>query len=268
LVNASDGTDVPGGTVSLMIGGGAAGQFQYTNLPSPVTLAAGAGFYVVSLESLGGDYWYHDGYTTLTTTAAATHDGAIYGWVPGQWYQSGSASNHTFGPVDFTYTTNPPPPTSNYAISANLGLLQNNFSGYVGMNIVVGASPLTVMALGRMVADGNDGTHTLKLVNASDGTDVPGGTVSLAIGGGAAGQFQYTNLASPVTLAAGARFYVVSLESLGGDYWYHDSYTTLTTTAAATHNGAIYGWVPGQWYQSGSASNHTFGPVDFTYTAP
>ena len=77
-----------------------------------------------------------------------------------------------------------------------LGTLRNDYSGWVGMQIVVGANPLTVSQLGRMMAPGNSGTHTVKLLKASDETDVPGGSVAVAMSGGTAGQFQYGTLSS------------------------------------------------------------------------
>ena len=64
------------------------------------------------------------------------------------------------------------------------------------MQIVVGPNPITVTALGRMLAtNSNHLSHTLKLVNAIDGTDVPGGSVSVLMNGsGTVGQYQYMAL--------------------------------------------------------------------------
>ena len=60
-----------------------------------------------------------------------------------------------------------------------LGSLRNNYSGWVGMQIQVAGNPVTVSQLGRMMAAGNTGMHTVKLVKASDGLDVPGGAVTV-----------------------------------------------------------------------------------------
>jgi hypothetical protein len=263
LVNASDGTDVPGGAASVAMSGGTAGQFQYTILGTPVTLTAGSTYYVVSQETAGGDYWY-DLDTTVTTAPVAAHSGAIYGYGPGEWYPVSGTASQTYVPVDFTYTTNAPPPLTTYVVSTSLGTARNNFSGYVGMKIVVGISPLTVTSLGRITANGNNGTHILKLVNVSDGSDVLNGTVPISMSGGTPGQFQYAALGTPASLAAGTAYYLMSQEVLGGDYWY-DMDTTITTTAAATHSGAIYGFGPGQWYPASGTPSQTYVPVDFTY---
>ena len=53
-------------------------------------------------------------------------------------------------------------------------------------------------SLGRIFVAGNGGVHTVKLVNASDGSDVVGASVTVTLGGGTAGQFSYAPLASPV----------------------------------------------------------------------
>ena len=44
-----------------------------------------------------------------------------------------------------------------YVSSQTLGTLRNNFSGWVGMSVTVGNTPLTVTALGRMEVAGNTG---------------------------------------------------------------------------------------------------------------
>ena len=71
-----------------------------------------------------------------------------------------------------------------YVTGKVLGTLRNNYTGYVGMKVAVGASPVTVTALGRIFASGNSGTHVVKLINAADGSEVAGGSVSVAMSGG------------------------------------------------------------------------------------
>jgi hypothetical protein len=100
-----------------------------------------------------------------------------------------------------------------------LGALRNDFNGWLGMKFTVGASPLSVTALGRYVISGNNATHMVKLVNSSSGTDVPNGSVSIALSGATAGQFKFGLLANPITLSANTSYYVVSQETPGGDQW-------------------------------------------------
>src|SRR5205814_476917 len=111
---------------------------------------------------------------TLTTTGAATNNAVAWGTGPGAW-NTYPVSNQSFVPVNFRYTI--ASGATSYVTSTVLGPVRNDYSGWVGMQIVVGADPLTVSQLGRMMAPGNTGTHTVKLVKASDGLDVPGAVV-------------------------------------------------------------------------------------------
>jgi len=275
LVNAADGTDVPGGAVSIAMDGVSVGQFRYANLDSPVVLAAGVAYYLVSHETAGGDFWYYDD-TIVTTASVASEISAVWG-DGGQWHVSGGAGQ-SYGPLDFKYATPPtstpptPPPTNpppaisptQYVTSSAPGLPRNGFSGFAGMQIVVGPAPVTVTELGRMMADGNTGTHTVKFVNAADGTDVPGGTVSIDMSTGMVGQFQYAHLGAPVVLSAGSTYYLVSQEAAGGDFWFYDD-TTITTTSVASEISAAWVGSGGQWNLNGAAGQ-SFGPLDFKYT--
>jgi len=153
--------------------------------------------------------------------------------------------------------------TTPFVTSHVTGTQRNNYGGWVGMQITVGASPMTVKELGRIMAPGNSGTHTVKLVNVSDGLDVPGGSVSLAMSGGTVGEIKYVALASPVVLAANTAYLVMTQESFGGDTWY-DVNTTIATTGVAVVNTAAYGSGPGAWVAYGGGSQ-TYGPVSFKY---
>jgi hypothetical protein len=115
-----------------------------------------------------------------------------------------------------------------------------------------------------MMADGNTSTHTVKFVNAGDGTDVPGGTASIDMSTGIVGQFQYADLSAPVVLSAGSVYYLVSQEAAGGDFWFYDD-TTITTTSVASEISAVWGDGVGQWHLNGAAGQ-SFGPLDFKYT--
>jgi hypothetical protein len=147
-----------------------------------------------------------------------------------------------------------------FVTSKVLGSVRNDFSGWVGMKITVGATPLTVSQLGRIFVSGNSGTHIVKLVRASTQTDVPNGSVSITMSGGSAGQFKYGTLASAVTLSANTAYYLVSQETAGGDQWGNFN-TTVTTTADGTCDGAVYFGSGYPWSVIGGA-NHTYVPVD------
>ncbi len=143
------------------------------------------------------------------------------------------------------------------------GALRNNYTGWVGMRVLVGPSPLTITALGRYAVPGNSGTHTVKVVQAASGVDVPGGSASVNLAGAIAGGFVYSTLLSPITLSANTEYYVVSQEVFGGDQWY-DYNTIVQTTNAGTVISAVYDNGPFSYIAPGSAGQ-TYGPVDFRY---
>jgi len=89
------------------------------------------------------------------------------------------------------------------------------------MKLTVGNYPITVSELGRAFVPGNSGTHTIKFVLASDGSVVPGGSASLIMAGGTAGQFNYIALANPIALQPNTIYYLVKSSSvfLDGATW-------------------------------------------------
>jgi hypothetical protein len=129
------------------------------------------------------------------------------------------------------------------------------------MAVKVGNSAITVTSVGRMVAPGNSQTHSLKIVNASNSTDMVSTTLNLQ--GLSSGSYAYATLASPVTLSANSTYYILSQEVWGSDQWY-DNDTTVTTTQAGTVTSAVYctTTLP---YIITSTSNHEYVPVNFTY---
>lgn len=234
FVNANGGVDIPGAAGSVSMAGCSAGQFQYGSLAAPVTLQAGASYYLASQEVQGGDQWYDHG--ALTSTSAAAVSNSVYfdgaNWIPVD------VANTSYVPPNFQYTATGPGSPFLTGYNLNNRPLRNDFNGWVGMKLTVGANPVTVSALGRIFVSGNSGTHTIKLVRASDGGDVTGGSVLLSMAGGTPGQFSYATLAAPITLQANTAYYLVSQEAQGGDQWY--DYGTVSTTASATVNSAIY----------------------------
>ncbi len=149
-----------------------------------------------------------------------------------------------------------------FTISKTLGTIRNNFTGWVGVRITIGSTPITVNALGRIVAPGNSQSHKVKLVLVSNGSDVSNGSTTVYTSGGTIGSFVYGNLTSPVTLSANTAYYVLTQETVGGDQWY-DNDTTVQTASVATVDFAAYS--SGASYLT-DWSNREYGPVDFVYT--
>ena len=167
------------------------------------------------------------------------------------------SASTTSVPVNLTVNPAPPP---NFITGVTLGAVRTNFSGFLGMKITVGASPLTVTQLGRYKLSGNSGAHSLKLVVAGTGADLAGGATSVNLAGGIAGQFVYGNLAAPLTLAANTAYYVATQETSGGDAWASFD-TTVTHTGVAGVDGSV-NTLGGGWFPR-ATPNTTLGPVDF-----
>lgn len=259
LVNAATGADIPGGSAAITMAG-SVGQFVYANLPSPIVLNANTPYYLLSQETAGGDQWY-DYNTTAATASVASLNGAVWGGSAPYVLVAGSAGR-MYVPLDFKYTAGSPPPgATSYVTSARVGSSRSDFSGWVGMAIKVGSSPLTVSSLGRMAAPGNNANHVVKLVNAA-GVDIAGGSATVVTAGATQWSFAYTPLANPVVLNANTTYFLVSQETAGGDVWY-DWDTTLQTTSAATLTGAV--WALTNTYSVVGSAGHSYVPVDLKF---
>lgn len=229
-------------------------------LTTSVSAAAGGSV------SAGG---YYNSGASATVTAAPAANCTFSGWSGSLTGSTNPASISMSAPQSVTASFQcsappPPPPSSSTVFVTGYDLsgqsLRNDFSGFVGMKLTVGTQSLMVSALGRICAAANAQTHTVKFVNASTGTDLSGASALVSMAGCSAGQFVYTSI-SPVTLAPGASYYLVSQETQGGDAWYDQG--AVSTTTDATVNDSIYFW-NGGWY-SGTA-NASYVPPNFEYT--
>lgn len=144
-----------------------------------------------------------------------------------------------------------------------LGNPQVSF-GLVGMGFTVASAPLVVKTLGRFVVAGNAGAHKLKLVDAASKQDVPGGSVTVNLAGHSAGDFAYGDLTNPVTLNAGADYYLVSEEMDPNDQSYISADTKVTTTNVVTRVYAVNGDFSGN-YNTAPINDFVYGPVDLQY---
>jgi hypothetical protein len=249
FVSASTGVAVPGASASLNMSGCVSGQFSYGTLASPVTLQPNLTYYLASQEKNGGDDWYD--YGTISTTIVAIVNSSIYSSDGVNWISTGPA-NSSYVPVDFQYSLAPGNPTFVTGYNLNNRSLRNNFNGWVGMEFTVGASGMLANDLGRICIAGNSGAHTVKLVSASTGNDIAGGSVGVSMAGCTAGQFSYTALASPIVLTANSSYYLVSDESYGGDQWY--DFGTVSTTTSGVVNNAVYSSDSVNWNLIGGAN--------------
>jgi hypothetical protein len=163
------------------------------SVPSITTTSLAEGMigtpYSQALTAIDGDgalIWSLDS-GSLPAGLSLSPDGIISG-IP----TSEGTSNFTIhvadsdantGPSDedtqvLSITVNAAPLTA-FVTGQTLGSLRNDFSNWVGFRFTVGSSNITVGELGRWVVSGNSGTHAVKLVLASTGADVSGGSVSI-----------------------------------------------------------------------------------------
>jgi hypothetical protein len=258
ILNAGSGIAMPGGSVQVAMSGCAPGQFTSVPLSTPITLAAGGSFYLVTQESAGGDKWYDLG--SISTTGDATVNNAIYSFDGAKWI-SISGPNTSYVPPTFAYVAAPPDPNPPFitGFGTSNSRLRNDFSGWVGMKITVGSAPLNVSYLGRVCVAGNSGTHIVKLVDATSGIDVPGALATIDMTACTAGQFVYTALPASLSLGAGMSYYLVSQEAAGGDRWY--DFGLISARAVASVNSAVYSF-GGRWILMGG-TNMSYVPPNF-----
>lgn len=164
----------------------------------------------------------------------------------------------------------PPPPSGTPLVTAGgtSSSLRNDFSGWVGTAFKVGATPLTVTALGRYVVTGSSGTHVVKLVQftGTTGTDVPWGSVTVSTAGVPVGTYAYTTLRTPITLEANGTYFLVSQEVAGGDRWYDYWNNAITLASVVSPVGPT--WADNNstnYIVANPYAAQTYGPVNLKY---
>lgn len=150
-------------------------------------------------------------------------------------------------------------PAIEFVISQTAGTPSSSFSGGVGYQFIVGASPITVTQLGRWVVAGNNLTHLMTLVN-NLGTTLASVVVDTA--GATSNTYLYGSI-SPYVLSAGGTYAILSNELSGGDQWL-DNCTNFVTTSVATLDKYAYFPQGGSYTVVGNSSQLP-GPVNFKY---
>ena len=153
--------------------------------------------------------------------------------------------------------------TDYFVTSFALGTYSNTYSGWAGMEILVGANSLEIHAVGRVFAPGDFMQHAIKIVDKTSGLDLTPPLILDTIGG-MDGQMQTAPVANPVTLNKNSPYYIISKEMAGADHFYQDDSTVQTTNVATVVN-AIKGDQVGPYIPS-AGPNHCFGPLTFQYT--
>jgi len=163
--------------------------------------------------------------------------------------------------------------------SFTLGMPRQDFTGWVGMEILVGDQDLKVTQLGRIMLTASTTAHDVKLVRRTgDTTGVDLRTVTIPPSAAVAPSadnpgFVYATLPSEEVLTKNTRYYIISHEATSGDV-FHDFDTTVTPTDAAAVLAEVTASVfdiddnPDTGYQRLSGPGTTYGPVDFKYKEP
>jgi hypothetical protein len=267
----SDGTPIPNATVTVSTAGKPAGQFTYATLATPVTLTAGTTYAVMSQEVSGqyADQWYDYYGTSITLSGAASGAWAVYAYdnpPPPPYYGAWGGSGKSYGPVNLKAWAGGGSGTPLVTGVTSFGSLRNDWSGWVGFQFTVGGTPLTVTELGRWVVSGNSSNHVVKLFY-SNGAPIPNATVTVSTAGKPAG-FTYATLATPVALAAGTTYAVMSQEVSGqyADQWYDYYGTSITLSGAASGAWAVWAESnPPPYYGAVGGSGKSYGPVNLRY---
>jgi len=134
-------------------------------------------------------------------------------------------------------------------------------AGLFGMEILIGGGDIKIYTLGRAFSPGLSMAHDVKVIDAV--TQVEIGHASVDAAAAAVGDFRYGKLASPITLSAGRRYFVLSEEFAGGDPFFEQDTTVQTRTEASVQT-AIESSGPGVFTPAGGLG-HTYGPVSFQY---
>jgi fibronectin type III domain protein len=160
------------------------------------------------------------------------------------------------------------------------GFEHPGFTGFVGMEIFVGANPIIVTQLGRIVVRANSGLHQVKIVKPVttpsglpvDGVDVVSVNVMTIYmenpqdpADNNAGTFAWTPLPQPATLQPNTIYFVVSAEIAGADLWYDQQPFPTTGVASLRYAlNTIVGGPDDGKYVRGNA-NQGYVPVSFRY---
>lgn len=127
-------------------------------------------------------------------------------------------------------------PSNPYITVMSSATIRSDFTGELGLKITVGNTQMVVTDLGRLFLTGNSGTHTVYIRLVSDSTNsVASASVNMV--GGTNETVVYVSI-SPVTLLANTSYYIMGVETSGGDSW-HDT-GTITTTSDATTIASFY----------------------------
>ena len=155
-------------------------------------------------------------------------------------------------------------PDPGFVLRTTLGPQQRrDIQGFVGMSITIIGSNLVVTHLGRIHFPGNTQSHVVKIVDAATGMDV-GSPVTIQMPAGPENEYAFAEMTEAATLEASKRYYVVSEERDGGDFWY-DLPNQSETTAVALLEFGVSKRITEPTFSAFGGVNQMYGPVNFRY---
>ena len=134
---------------------------------------------------------------------------------------------------------------------------QNNFSGWVGCRLEVGASDINITHLGRWIVSGNTDIHEIAIWDAAGTQKLASANIDTTEH--SAGTFGFATCS--YTLLANTQYRIGSKEVSGGDFWHSRQF--YSTSAAASLVAPVFG-VSNMTSQAGN-NPEIFGPVNFRY---
>lgn len=150
-----------------------------------------------------------------------------------------------------------------FVTSVTLGTDTIANNGYeLGMEIDIGAAPITVTDIGIYVISGSTGTHTANIYADPFGTPTSIGSVSLNTTGLSSGYY-YVTLGTPVVLSASTPYVISGNYVVSTDHTYNND-TVITHTAVATVPNSVYRPGSGTFGANGS-TNNCYVPMSFKY---
>lgn len=147
---------------------------------------------------------------------------------------------------------------TSFLTSQTTSTLRHDFTGELGFRFDVGASPISVLTLGRWIAPGNSQSHDLRICDTSGNTII---SATLNTSGLSSGAYAYVSATG--TLSASTTYFCFSSESIvGGDDWYDEG--SVSSTAVGSVTGSGFAVIPGNPMMA-NAGTLSFVPPNFQY---
>ena len=128
-----------------------------------------------------------------------------------------------------------------FSFTSSLYRIDDNDTAELGYNFTTGSAPITLTALGY-INDGYNATHIVALFDVATQQALPGALASVTTvgGGGTSTTFSYTDLSSPLTLAAFTQYQIVS-EFFAGEHYFTQAHG-FTSQFGLTLDAAAFGY--------------------------